>query len=42
MPAMVNTDAKAVALCVAVFAAGAALFALGLVVDPVRRLHRRP
>lgn len=39
MPAMLNTDAKAIALCVTVFAAGAALLTLGLVLDPMVHLR---
>lgn len=39
MPAVLSTDGKLIALCVAAFAAGVSLFAAGLVVDPTRLLH---
>jgi hypothetical protein len=39
MPAVLSTDTRVIALCVAAFAAGVSLFAFGLVVDPLARLH---
>jgi hypothetical protein len=39
MPDYLNTDAKMWGWCLVVMAAGVALFAVGLVLDPLSRFH---